>query len=1072
MSDTNVFDPVQYPELIHVHDRRKLRPQIERVYMPEGAFSQGADINEGFSIAMDRVKDVGDLIAKDGDRLSGGDIQVDTGTVTVTAGELYILGARRSIPQAVLTSVPMVGDVKIGVRMVETPITAEDDSLYLGVDPTAVESYGEEGAIRTILSFAWAFEGDGGPGVFFPYVTLRNGEILAQDAPPTLSGVAQQIADYDYDSHENYIARGCSVSALGLSAGKQIFSIAAGTANIMGFKVRRPVATRFEQVEDPALGTVDQEPHTFDDGGTGSVVIPVRRPPIAAVNTAVVTKQRTVAITKGVTDGLDPLPDDSVTAILSVVQGATTYVPGTDYAQAGDAVDWLTGGAEPTTGSSYNVTYRYLDAVAPDQITSTTIKVSGGVTGQPVFLGYSFKIPRVDRICLDQYGNTVYLRGVSAVTQPQPPLVPKTVLKLATVTNDWFGGPPVVNNDGDVAVPVSLERKLIHKVLDLLNLVTLQKQALDINIRNPGGTTSTFSDPLTSDYYRDAGEVQNGAVFNGSFQIPIVPTFFEIDAGGPLFLNYTQQGVVLQELVSRCEKINPYQAFQPLPALLSVNPAADYWTQQQTIWLSDQTRVFGSGNQERVTDTDVISDTRTEPIRFLRQIPIAFTIRQFGPGENLTKLTFDGVDVTPIGLVADTNGQISASFTIPANVTAGTKEVVATGGSGATCSATFTGQGRLETIELQRVTTVERFQRAPARTIRQQFAFQNRGGSIGDAAQSDPQAQSFSFTEGRHVSSIDLKFCNIGNRANAVTVEVVTMENGFPTTDIIAQAVIDMASVVVNAWTKFNFEVPFFLPENQLFAFVVKTDDPNHSISVANRGDFDAVRQSWIAGQPYTVGTRFSASNAVSWTVHQDSDVTFRINCAVFAPVQRTVDLGTIAVVNCSDFIVRADVFLPTDDASVVFQLTFGSEPPVTVLPDQVLERTSFFSGNVGIKAILTGSEKISPTVDRNILLISGTMQGSGTYISNAWKFGTGIDVDIMMSTKLPVGSSIAVSVDAANDTWVSAPQVEATPIDDGYIERKYEKASYTAVNGRVRIVLTGTPDARPTVTDLRAWTF
>jgi hypothetical protein len=1071
MTNTNVFDPIAYPDLVHIHDRHPLRPEIERVYVGEGSVSQGADINEMLSIEETKRKAIGDLVAKDGDRMSGADITVDAdaGTVGITAGVLYIQGGSRSIPARVLTGVPMTGDIKIGARMVPTPVTAEDDSLYLGLDPTTPESYGEAGGVRLVLVFSWGYESDGGAGQFFPYVTLRNGEIIEQDSPPTLSGIQQQIALYDYEALENYIARGCQVSALGLSAGKQTFSIGEGSANILGFKIRRPTSTRFSETENPDLGTVDQEPHTFDDGGTGSVVIAIRRPPVAAVNTAVVTKQRTVTVTKGVTDGIDPLPDDSVTAIMSVVQGATTYVAGTDYAQSGDNVDWLSGGAEPTTGSSYQCTYRYLDAVTPDQVTSTTIKVSGGVTGQPVFLGYSYKIPRYDRICIDQFGNIVYLEGISAAVQPQPPQVPATLLKLATIKNDWFGSAPVVENDGDKAVPVSLQRKMLNKLIDLLNLVTLQRQTVDINIRSAGNATSTFSDPLTSDFYRDAGEVQNGAVFGGNFQIPIVPTFHQIDAGGPLFLNFSQESVIIQNLISSCELINPYQVFSPLPALLSIVPRVDYWTQQQTVWLSDQTRVFGSGNQERVTDVDVISDTRTEPLRFLRQIPIAFTISQFGPGEILTKLTFDSVDVTPVGLVAGINGVLTGTFNIPANITSGAKEVVATGGSGAKCSAVFTGQGRLETIELQRVTTVERFQRATVRSRINGGSADLSGGGWGSV---DPQAQSFSLTEGRHISSVDIRFCAIGNRAEPVILEVVTMDNGFPTTDVVAQCVLDMGPVVANNWTRFAFDIPFYLPRDTLFAFVVKTNDPVHGISAADRGKFDALHQSWIAGQPYTIGTRFSSSNAQSWTVHQDSDLTFQLNCAVFNPTQRVVDLGILLLTNCSDLIIRADTFIPTDDASVVFMVTFGSEAPIMMLPDQVLERSDFFSGNVAIKAILTGSAKISPTVQQNILVIAGTMQGTGEYISRAWPLGTAIEVDAMMSTKLPVGSSIVVSIDKANDVWTTLPQTAATAIDDGYTERTYHIDPYTAVEGRLRVVLTGTPAARPTVADMRAWTF
>lgn len=1065
---TNVFDPVERPDLAKIRDRISERPGNDRVYFGEGDLSQGADLNEAFSIEQRKRKGIGDLVARDGDRLQGADVQVniDDETVTVTAGELYIDGARRSVAEATLEAVPMTGDVKIGVRATTTIVTADDDDIYLGLVPEAEESYGEPGAVRTVVSFAWAFESDGGAGRFYPYLVLRDGVIISQDAPPTLSGVQQQIAIYDFEAHENYVARGCTVSPLGLSAGKQVFAIAEGSANIMGFKRHRPTASRFSQVETPDTGTVDAEPHTFDDGGSGTAVITVRRPPISAVTSAIVTKQRTVTLTKGVTNGIDALPDDSVTAIVSVVQGATTYVQNTSYQRTGDGVDWSLGGVEPATSSSYDVTYRYLDSVSPT-FTDRTITVSGGVTGQPVFTGYANKLPRKDLICLDADGNVVYLKGLSAPTQPQPPQLPQTLLALATIHNDWFGT-PVVINDAIRSYPFRAIDRMYNNLHDLFNQVALQKQRVDIGARAPAETTGIFSDPLLSDEFRDAGEIQNGAVFNGSFQIPITAAFQQIDAGGTLFLSFTEEVVEAQDLVSGCVKINPYQSFTPLPAILRITPSQDFWTEQQTVWLSEQTQIFGSGNTERVTNTEVLQSVRNQPIRFLREIDIDFTISQLGAGETLADLTFDGVDVNPGGLVADGNGTIVSSFTIPAGVTSGTKSIRAVGGSGTVCSAAFTGEGRLETIELQRNTTVQRFQTGGG-SERQPRGGGDRNNSGRDT---DPQAQSFSFTQGRHVSSVDIKFCAIGDRDQPVILEFVTVDNGFPTTEVIAQTEVDMQSVLTGTWTNFAFPVPFYLPPGQMFAFVVKTNDPDHAISVADRGTFDAVNQQHIAAQPYTVGTRFSSSNAVSWTIHQDSDITFRVNCARFSPTSRVVDLGTYAVTNVSDVIMRGDVFLPTEATSVVFELVFGAETPVRVLPDQVWERTSFFTGNLTIRAILTGGALVTPVVGRDILAVLGTMQANGVYIGRAFTFGADVRLDLIASTKLPVGSTLTVEVDAKDDIWASVPQIAASPIDLGFIERSYRDTSVAApTGGRLKLTLTGTPAARPSVADLRAYT-
>lgn len=1078
MSNTThrVFDAGTHPDLTHVHDRFRLKPNVDRVYFGEGDFGQGADLNEAFSIEENRRAAIGDLIARDGDRIDGADVvvDIDAETVTITAGEIYVRGAPRAIPAAVLESVPMTGDVEIGVRITDTTVTADDDAEYLGLEPGTL-AFEEPGAVRTQYSVAWGWIGDGGSGDFFRYLLLRDGEIVSQDAPPTLSGVVQQIKEYDSEAHGNYIAKGCEVSPLGLSAGKQWFAIEAGSANILGLKTRRPNATRFSVTEDPDLGTVDAEPHTFDNGGSGAATITVRRGPISAVTSAIVTKERTVTIVKGVTGATDALPDDGVTEILLVEQGATEYDVTDDYVQSGDGVSWAPGGAEPTTGSSYDVTYRYLDAVTPDFVTATTIVLSGGVTGEPVFVGYKHKLPRVDRICLDSNGNVVYLTGISAPNQPHPPAEPATLLSLVTVYNDWFGT-PTVTNDGVRSYPFKTIDKMFRKLLDVLDETGLERLKRDASSRAPGAANGIFADAFVDDSKRDAGEAQTAAAFGESLQIAIDPTFQQITASGTLTLDHQETGVILQEQISGCEKVNPYQVFTPPPARLTVTPSVDFWTETVTQWLSDQTSVFGIGNTERVVSQTIQNNAQVQAIRFLRQIDIAFRIEDFGAGEDLDELTFDGIDVNPGGLSADGSGVVTGTFAIPANVTAGTKQIIAVGGSGTRCTARFVGQGRIETTVLQRVTTIERFTvQQPARDA----GFDDRGstggaeGQGGDGSGPDPQAQSFVLPANQHISSIDLRFCLIGDRDNPVIVEIVTVENGYPTNTVIAQTEIDMNTVLANTWTKFSFGVPVFLPAGEMFAFVIKTDDADHSISIATRGEFDAAGQRWIAAQPYTVGVRFSSSNAVTWTPHQDSDIAFRLNCARFNPTSKTVELGTYAVTNCSDIIIRGDVLLPTDAARVEFEIVFGSEAPIRVLPDQVWERSSFFTGNVTIRAILTGTSLISPIVGRNLLAIFGTMRTSGTYVSNAFPMGADVRLDAIMSVKLPVGSSLTVEADAGDDSWETIALASSSPIDGGFIERTYSRPSHAAPDGgRLKLTLTGDPSARPSVADLRAFSI
>lgn len=1084
---------------LDIFDRRPALPAVDRVWYREDKIAQASEANEAGSIEESKRTRVGNLVAKDGDRVEGASalVDIEEETVTLAGGKLYIRGDVRPVEAAVLTDVPMTGDVRIGVRAVIGTIDHEDNPLLLGLYDAGevATAFGEPGAIRQTLTLTWAWEGDGGAGEFFTVYLMRNGTIIDQTPPPNLSGIAQMLAAQDFGAHHNYIVTGCVVTALGLSDGYQVFAIGAGEANIRGFKRTRFVDSHYSEYEQPDLGDVDLEPAIFADGGSGTYVIAVRHGPIASVNAAIVTKQVTETIVKGSSGGTDALTNNGVTAILSVVKGPTTYATPADYVQAGDAVSWAPGGIEPSPGESYQVTYRYLDEVTPDAVTATSITVSGGVTNQPAFVSYTFKLPRKDRLCFDKDGNVVYLKGISSAEQAQPPQVPLDLLALAEVHNDWFGKPTIKNN-GTYSIPFDDLWRMYNKLVDLLDLMGIERLKADANAQDPAAKHAIFADPLVDDRFRDGGEAQTGAVFNGSLQIAIDPTFHLIGLPGAQFLSFTEEFAILQEFVTGCMKINPYQAFAPLPAKLTISPQMDYWTDSSEVWLSDQTYTFSSGNTSRAPETDTLVTSQTQAAMFLRQIPINFTIEGFGPGETLVLLEFAGVNVTPAGpLTANGSGVINGTFTIPAGIASGVKAVRAAGGSGALCTAVFSGEGVIETITKQNVITsyyqepqVRRIP-TPRPRVHQppvgepdpeviEFPVEQtnedpwRRAAGGDGGGGDPLAQSFSFTEGRHITGIDVRFCNIGNRNEPAICEIVTMDNGFPTTTIVSQTEIDMHPVVLNTWTRFDFAVPVYIPPGVQFAFVFKTNDPDHSLSIASRGTFDPVQQKWVAAQPYTIGVLFSSSNAVSWTAHQDSDLAMRVRVAKFNPTTRTIPLGTFSGTDVSDLMMRCAAFLPEAGARVLFEITCEGESPVMVQPDQTWERTSYFTGNVTIKAILIGTEHISPILQPSIMALFGKMRASGTYVSRAFEFGTNVRVDAMMKTKIPIGATITVEKDAANDAWSSLPLTVSEVMGDGWIDQTFHVNSYTAVQGRLRITLTGTPAARPSVSFLRAFTM
>lgn len=1080
-----------------VLDRAALKPQYDRQYWRERKLSQGAEMNEAISRQEEKRTRIGNLIARDGDRIEGCDIvtvDLEAGDYDLAAGKVYVRGDVRAVAAASLTGVTTSGETQIGVRLVETIVDHEDDPDLLGQYEGAA-SHGEAGSIRVSVTVAWGWSGDGEEGDLYPVYLLRDGYVVDQAPPPELSGVTQQIAAYDYGAHENYIDEGLSVTAVGKVGDDQVFVISEGIGNILGFKRYRKTATRYTETEAPDIEQVDAEPHTLVDDG-GSAVIALNHGPVNGIVTAIIEKQVTETIVRGgVVNTADALSFSSVTEIISVVQSPTTYVATTDYVQAGDTVDWSPGGAEPAGGSSYDVTYRYLVAVTPTAVTDTSLTVAGGVDGGSAFITYTFKLPRIDKICLDQTGAFVYLKGISAREHPRVPRTPDTLLALCEVRNDWYGTPAVINN-GVRNYPFWMIDRMYNRLIDLLDLASLERLRLEISRREPTAKHEVFVDPFTSDRYRDAGEAQDASVFDGTCQISIDPTFELLSLAAPVMLDYGTETVIEQTLATGCMRVNPYQVFSPVPITLTITPGEDFWEETNEIWLSPITRVFGQASINRrfslwgdagdagqntafrepnlrsgdwrVVGTDILTSSSTREATFLRQINVSFEIGNLGEGETVDVLTFDGVDVDPGGLVGDVNGIASGSFTIPANIPTGVKQVYAESGSGSMGTARFEGRGIITDIVRQRVTLVERVPPPPATAPG--GADPMFGGSDNPP---DPLAQTFALTENRHIAAIEVKFCEIGDRANPVICEIVEVENGIPTTNVIAQTEVDMEAVVAGSWTKFEFALPPFIPARTEVAFVFKTDDGYHALSVASRGDFDAAQQKWVGAQPYTVGVLLSSSNARTWTPHQDTDLTMRVYAALFAPTTKTITIGTVDADDMSDIICAANMIIPTNETTIRFRITPDGEAAQIIENGQNWERSSYFTGEVLIEALLTGASKVSPTLGADTLAILGSMRASGTYVSRVFAMGDPVTQDIRMKTRLPVGSTLTVEVDLGDDGWTTVPFQSAEVIADGSQERQYRLTDWEAPEGgRVKLTLTGTPAARPALADLRAFSI
>lgn len=668
-----------------------------------GKVLQSAELNEIQSQLGYRIRSIGDTLFKDGAVIKNAQIVVDaeSGTTILESGAVYLRGAVRGVAPKTIT-IPTTGTVSVGIYLVDTVVTELEDAALR--DPAVgVRNYQEPGAARLMVETEWGYAGDGGQGDFYPVYTVIDGDVQSKEPPPQIDAISLAISRYDRQSSGGFYAvDGLSVLRLADDAGAQVYSVTEGTARVNGREVILSHARRVEYAAVPDTKLVNLEQH-LASGGTERVDL--NHSPVVSIQQISITKEKTVTVTHGAYTGImDSLPDSPVVQLVEVKQGGTTYSSGVDYKLTSDKVDWSLAGAEPAPGSSYTVKYRYIATVSATSPDDTGFTVSDAVAGTLIQVTYEWAMPRIDRLCLNELGQTIWVKGTSAIALPKSPKIPKQLLGIATVYQNWNTTTRVVH-DAVRVVPMNELVSMNSRIDTLFALMAEERLVLNASLSDPTAKKGVFSDAFYDDDLRDQGLEQTGAILNQeltlAFDVDVqhqqlsglqsldakVITETEVTSG-------VAEVVISQPLRTSQMKINPYLSFAPLPGVARLSPAIDYWTEFQTTWLSPITRRIDDGSIRwtnpseadrwigawdrnevlpwvgdkgiqayydratwiRMHSYDITTESVTQvenklvgtkyvDLQFLRQISVRFDLSGFGPGETLTQVIFDGRSV-------------------------------------------------------------------------------------------------------------------------------------------------------------------------------------------------------------------------------------------------------------------------------------------------------------------------------------------------------------------------------------------------------------------------------------------
>lgn len=398
-----------------------------------------------------------------------------------------------------------------------------------------------------------------------------------------------------------------------------------------------------------------------------------------------------------------------------------------------------------------------------------------------------------------------------------------------------------------------------------------------------------------------------------------------------------------------------------------------------------------------------------------------------------------------MALIANQSGVVTGKFTIPAKVKAGTKLVQFKGALGGNGEATFTGQGTVVTNTQRRVTNVT-------------------------SAYYDPLAQTFMLNSSRQISGIELFMMAVGD--TPVIVQLREVSVGFPTNIILAEGRLLPSQITPNTWTRFLFDTPFYSQPNIEYAVVVLCNDATAACAISELGKFDVANNAWVTSQPYQVGVLLSSANASTWTAHQDKDLTFRLLARKYTEAVRTIELGSVNVTNCTDLLVSALTDNPATGADSSIALTLPDGTVLNTSDGQIVQLGNTITGNIAVKATLRATGTASATLSPGTQIISGSLSASGEYVSRAVDAdAAGSKIRVIYDGKIPSGAGVRAYVCGvdAGDAWVEIPVDGAPkPQGSGIYEYQHFITNVLEAKIRVKLVITGSPAARPYLFNLR----
>ena len=1044
-----------------------------------GRYAQASEFTEAQSVLLGCIKSIGDSLFKDGNVQSGCDIIINGNSVTITEGRIYLDGVVRNSKETKLV-ITGSGTEIITVRLDETLISESDDTSLL--DPaTDSSSAFQPGCFRVKQEIIFEVNGEGSTVAMIVDGKLQNYIV----EKPQMDIINEVLARRTFAESGNYIVSGFELKQLDYEQDNTLLvGLSKGQAFIKGYEVINPTDTTFTVDKALVYREVIGEPKRCSRTENSFSLI---NNPLNEISRVFVTLTSTDTIVYNYLVSEYELKDQPVSEILNI----DGYTQGVDYRLSNNKVVWL-GQKTPESGTNFTVNYAYKSLltegtdylVYEGDVTTISITNESLLDNSEVLVDYSYYLARRDTVCLDSTGSAIVVKGIDDDLDAcfAPKVHDNAYLPLGEILIYPNSNKYEIIND---TVRVSTMQRIQNAIerLDKLEynvmMSTLDQELYDQESSEQlrAMFTESFVNYDRVDFTYEGVRLSLD-VFEGKMYPYFEDTRHDLllstnpnnrygIIGDVYTLPYTSRNILSQDNTTGTMLVNPYQAFDPIMTV-EISPSIDTWITTSTVTTTQTSTVYRSyvwgGSYDYSTTSESRSSLGSKVIKdseatYMRQREIKITSKTFPNSANNVRCLFDGrqVALTPLNTTTkgttsgsvrpDVEGNLEASFTVPANVPCGTVEVkLFDGNLEGTAQYRATGRERViqETILITRTVTTY----------------------------IDPLAQTFVLSDTRILTGVDLYFAN--KDSHSATVQVRNVEVGMPGKLLYTETVIPSEKINTStdgtAVTHVTFPNVVQCEKDTEYCIVILTDSPKLSMFIAKLGDKTLDGSKYITTNPYTTGVLLSSSNASTWTPHQDMDLKFAIYGAVFES-KGELNFSEVTTNNADRLLYTIDILNGISSQAVVYS-NINNSGFNLVEPWEFYELdTHAKSCNVRI-AMSTIDTNQSPMINKDSLgIVSFISENSACYVSKNIILETECqEIKVLLNTSSHSDNVVKVwyATDGIGQDWVELTEPTSKTVDLRTKQLEFVKDSLSIKNFRIKVEISTTNTcSRPFISKL-----